>query len=455
MAIFTWTTPTTGDWNTAALWSPSAVPGAGDSALISATGTNYLVTIGSGESFGITDVTMNSNNASFSVNGTLTATGAVAISNGTLAIAGLLAASGGSLTLTAASVANSGTIKANNEAVVLGGAWTNTNGTIALSGASSLTLGGAFSTADIGTITGVTGTTLTGSINNTGTVLNVGTGTELGTVTLANTGVVSGGTIVDHGNGFSYSQANGRFDGVTYQGPLNIADYGGQLSITNGLTVTGAGGIGPGTINLTNGGNAMINFVNSQTIDNATINLNGTDSFNPLTQIDVGGNGSVLTLGANLTVSSTANNTQADIRGSNNAQTAVVNDGTIIAAAPHGSGKLSTFSITPFNGFTNAGVINISNGEFFSIQPGFSYFNNTGMVSVSGASTLQIAAGSPTPMSNTGTITMGSGSTLQLTGGFTVSSLGNLVNQGATTQVSGSLDGQNGTITLGAGTEFN
>jgi len=54
-------------------------------------------------------------------------------------------------------------------------------------------------------------------------------------------------------------------------------------------------------INLTQGNDAQLNFIGSQTIDNVTINLSGTDATNPLTEIDIGGGGGLqLTLGKNL-----------------------------------------------------------------------------------------------------------------------------------------------------------
>ena len=402
-------------------------------------GTQSTLTLGSGEVItqAGTTATINSTGSN----------GETVINNGAIDAA----VGGGTMTIAPLNLMNQGIISAgSSEALSIGGAWSN-SGIIALSGAASLNLGGSFKTAGIGTITGATNVNLTGALDNTKATLNVGAGTELGTVNLANAASVTGGIIADHGNGFTFNR-NGMFDGVTYEGTLDIASYEGMLNIVNGLTVTGAGGSGPGTINLSVGGDAILNFEGSQTIDNATINLNGTDSFNPLTEINIGGGSiAVLTLGPNLTVSSTAAGTQADIRSDLNNYTAVVNQGTISAAANGGS-----FSISPVEGFTNQGTISLSNGEYFSVQPGFGTFDNIGIVSVAGGSTLQIEDSSLTPpISNAGTITMANGTTLDLAGYFTPASLGTLVNHGATTLFDGTFDGQNGTITLGAGTEFN
>ena len=64
------------------------------------------------------------------------------------------------------------------------------------------------------------------------------------------------------------------FLGIAEKGPINIATDGGKLIIQNGLTVTGTGGTGDGTITLSQGGGAVLGFLGSQEIDDATINLN-------------------------------------------------------------------------------------------------------------------------------------------------------------------------------------
>lgn len=298
---------------------------------------------------------------------------------------------------------------------------------------------------------------MAGILNNTGTSLKVGNGTPLGLVNLANGGLINGGTIVDQDNGFSFNR-NGTFNAVIYQGAVNIATANGRLNITNGLTVTGTSGLGPGLINLTEGNDAQLNFIGSQTIDNATINLSGTDSTNPLTEIDIGGgggNGPQLTLGKNLTVLSTAAKAQADIRNTTTLDFAsVVNLGAIIAAAAGG-----TFSITPNEGFTNNGTIRVNNGETAVIAPGLGIFTNgtSGVISVSLGSELEIFySGVTAQMNNSGIITLANGATLDLASGpFTPTALANIVNQGATTLFNGEFDGQNGTIALGIGTNFN
>jgi hypothetical protein len=68
-----------------------------------------------------------------------------------------------------------------------------------------------------------------------------------GTLTLD--GTISGGTIVAGGGTTTF--AGGTLSGVTYQGTLNFSAASSSLTVVDGLTMTGSGGSGAGTINLT------------------------------------------------------------------------------------------------------------------------------------------------------------------------------------------------------------
>ena len=65
-------------------------------------------------------------------------------------------------------------------------------------------------------ITGATGVTEAGLLDNSANILTVGTGTPLGTLTLASTGTISGGNVEDPGGGILFN--GGTLADVTYQG---------------------------------------------------------------------------------------------------------------------------------------------------------------------------------------------------------------------------------------------
>ena len=73
-----------------------------------------------------------------------------------------------------------------------------------------------------------------------------------GSVELNSGGTIVGGTLVATGGTFGW--AGGTLDGVTYQGTLNLSQATSSVYIQDGFTLTGAGGSGGATINLTGTG---------------------------------------------------------------------------------------------------------------------------------------------------------------------------------------------------------
>ena len=201
-------------------------------------------------------------------------------------------------------------------------------------------LDGSLATTNIGKITGATGVTEAGLLDNTGSTLDVGTGTQLGTVNLANGAMVSGGTIADNGNGFTFN-SDGTFSGVTYQGPLELTEDSASLTINQGITVTGTGGAQPGTIDVTGKSDSLL-FANQspgpgQTLDNVTINIGNATAAD---HIQPSFNGGTFTIGSGANIRSTSPGALASL--DPGANTTVVLDGTISA-----TGSLGTFAITP------------------------------------------------------------------------------------------------------------
>jgi hypothetical protein len=325
------------------------------------------------------------------------------------------------------------------------GAWSNA-GTISETNA-TLNLGGNFTTAAIGTIARSGGTiNITGKLDNTGATLAFGAGTTLGAVNLS--GTIKNGTIQSTANGFTGSAnfGGGTLDGVTYQGTLDMTATQGSLTIINGIALSGAGGVGAATINITGVG-ASITGKGNETFDNATINLgtsgNGTAV---LFAYDPFATGTVLTLGPNLVIQQAG--THAQLNGSDINNDGFINQGTINGGVSGGTLTL----IAQVNGvggkFTNSGAINASNGD--SVEVGATTFANTatGTVNVTTGVTFTIdGAGS---WSNAGLLSE-TGGTLVLGGNFTTANLGTVTRSGGIVRISGVLDNTGATIAFGTG----
>jgi hypothetical protein len=274
---------------------------------------------------------------------------------------------GGSMAIVPMNFTNSGTggINADNETLTIGnhlGSWSNKDGTIALSGTAALVLDGSLATTNIGKITGATGVTEVGLLDNTGDTLDVGTGTQLGTVNLAHGAMVSGGTIADNGNGFTFN-SDGTFSGVTYQGPLELTEDSASLTINQGITVTGTGGAQPGTIDVTGKSDSLL-FTNQppvlgQTLDNVTINIGNASGVDNLVPRFSGG---TFTIGNSATIASTTPGANANLTAGSN--TTVDFDGTLNATANNGAFAVSGAALSIFN---NSGLINVGNGDTFSV----------------------------------------------------------------------------------------
>ena len=155
-----------------------------------------------------------------------------------------------------------------------------------------------------------------------------------GSFNLAAGGQVTGGTLSTTGGSFAWN--GGTLSGATYQGVLDLTAAGESLIIANGLTTTGAGGIGAGTINA-NGAATSLNFLGIQTLDNVIINAGNAAGpiATALTFAD-------LTLGAHATLNElggAAAGTQSVETG-----TSLTNNGTI-QSAQGGGATIATTSL--------------------------------------------------------------------------------------------------------------
>src|SRR5437773_5715893 len=85
-------------------------------------------------------------------------------------------------------------------------------------------------------------------------------------------------------------------DLVTIQGVLDLSRNGSYLFVSNGITLTGAGGTGPGSVLMT-GGNSDLYSNGPKSSHNATANVGGSSDTDILREF---GSGGTLTLGNGL-----------------------------------------------------------------------------------------------------------------------------------------------------------
>jgi hypothetical protein len=220
-------------------------------------------------------------------------------------------------------------------------------------------------------------------------------------------GELSGGTVKLEGGTFDFSSNNGTLSRVTFDGTLDLSAEETYVSLANGTTVNDAAGTGPGTID-DNGYGTIVYFDNTQTFNNATINLGSTvGNYGILEQDDVAGTGAVLTLGSNIAIDEIG---YAQINAGLDTGDSIVSRGVI-----NQSVNDSVLGITG-NSFTNDGTIT-ANSDDSTLSLESSTVINNGTIAVSNEDTVNIdggSAGSNARFSNSGSITVAADSTLFL-----------------------------------------
>ncbi|MDA9391354.1 hypothetical protein WN73_11870, partial [Bradyrhizobium sp. CCBAU 45394] len=104
-----------------------------------------------------------------------------------------------------------------------------------------------------------------------------------GSLRLDSGGTIQGAIIVSDGGAIIIS--GGTLSGVTYDGTMDLSANGSYVYVTNGLTMAGVNGTGPGTIDLT-GISSSLNAQGSQTLDNALLNIGNDSSYSYLFNYD-------------------------------------------------------------------------------------------------------------------------------------------------------------------------
>ena len=235
---------------------------------------------------------------------------------------------------------NSGILKALNGGTLFispSGSWSS-NGTIMLDSTSTVNLGGAFTTANIGAISRTGGTiNITGTLDNTGSNLLLNSAT--GSFVLFN-GTIKNGT-VSAANGAQLLITAGTLNNVTLATDVNVAAV--TLSIVNNLTLSSS--------NLTINSSTYygnLNIGNSETIGGTgAVVFNG--SYGAGSSIFYSSGNPILTVGSGVTLET----------GTGNGATSVptlINQGTISAQTAG-----TTFNIADTT-FTNIGTVQALNG---------------------------------------------------------------------------------------------
>src|SRR5579859_6377449 len=396
----TWNGSVSTDWNTAANWTPAAVPGAADDAVIAAVSTEPSLT----STVTVQDVTIASG-------ASLTTHGQALTVNGTLTNNGLLE----TVTDTTSSIT---------------GAVTN-NGTLRVEAASCCNNTGFPATL---TVTGPLTNTSTGIIELTGQAgAAVTTTAELDVSgTLANSGAINAlrGTLP----GNRVLRVNALTGAITaVDNPLSISPFSGT-TLTSSATVTAQGG-GPITITVPAGGT----FTNAGTLTAASYPITITGgTFVPSSGATIG---DVELAGAALAPGTIASGSSLKLTASSTAPGSLVNNGTLTLAGSTLAGPL-----------TNTGLILVNSGTTNTLG---GQFTNSGTLEiVAGDCAVGAAPDVSGTLTNTSTgtieLTQGGADCLSAPGAASLFVTGTLINDGTISADHGSNGGDRiliGTIT--------
>jgi hypothetical protein len=282
-----------------------------------------------------------------------------------------------------ADIVNSGTIDAQAGALTLDesadpatASFSNT-GVVSVGAQGSLSLLLNFTVAALGDTTDAGRLYLGGTLDNTGAVLQLGAGPIFGGTgtTLGYGGLISGGTVVLGAAALTY--AGGGLANLTFEGTLDLSAAGAAVNLDGGVAITGAGGTGPGVVDLGGRGATLTFFdltgATTNAIDNVTINAGSAHGAVTIDLFNFDGAPETLTLGSGTKIVSKAAAAQVIVQNQAFTAATIVNAGQIDAQASRGS-----FSMT-LTTLENDGQLSVSNGDSFVL---------TGALTGSGRTTL-------------------------------------------------------------------
>jgi len=242
-----------------------------------------------------------------------------------------------------------------------------------------LTLSGAGSTTNTGTINVGSASTATlqvsagHNIANTGGIINIANGSVLNQFG----STITGGTISTTGTGkvVGFNSNSNILTGVTLNGTLDLATGTSIERVTGGLTLNGA-------VNINN--NSILSFSGDQTLSGTgSIVLGNTGASNRALGLE--GN-TTLTIGSNIVVRG-ENGTLGQTYLSGGTQS-LINNGRISADVSGGK-----FSLTPSNGVTNNGVLEAKNGGTLVLDANVTGTPSSHIVAGAGSTILQNGVG--------------------------------------------------------------
>ena len=197
-------------------------------------------------------------------------------------------------------------------------------GTIAVAGG-TLALGGTLTTTQLGTVTETSGAVqLNGTLNNAGTTLSLGAAASLNNFNL--NGSIVGGTIADSSAALTVGRPAA--PRCSTASPITARSRSTSPAPSCGCAT---GSTVNGTANITGAG-AMLDFIGSQSFNNAHVNLGaaGTASTIELTHSTTSVGASMLSLGSSLSITQTGQFATIGAPGGV-AGDSIVNSGTITA----------------------------------------------------------------------------------------------------------------------------
>ncbi len=287
-----------------------------------------------------------------------------------------------------------------------GSEWTNA-GTFSVDHA-ELSLGGSFTTAQIGSLRASQSGTLalTGTLVQSG-ALSLGAGGAVSTLLVQNAGVVQGGTLTDAGGGLRLQ--GGALSDVTIDGVLSLAADDTYGVIENGVTLTDQSGTGTGSIAVTGAGSSLL--FDDGTLDQVEVALGSSTGATLASN-----NGETLTLGLGTTVDQSGLRAVLGVAGGT-----LFNDGSVVASQAggtlslagsiHNSGTIAVSNgetlALALDGLTNAGVIGVTDGAVLVEQATLAQLTKLQLV----ASTVAVSG---TLVAAGGTLAVGAGGLTQL-----------------------------------------